>query len=212
MAVCSCAAQTHAVQPNSVQTLKSLFLIPVEISQFPKIPNIWSEWKCNMTHKAYRRFNFGWTLQPRKHVVLMIHTILLLFWLRDPSQQKLLKCDNLRATSGDLKGENWILGGLKVLKVNSTKSLHGCERLVLYSDQQGATLCLCCGENVKRVRRQSAEKTTHWKGLGKTGSHRRLSPAVSSLSYCGSCSLAGGRDLFVLEEGWKVKGHRGEEG
>lgn len=36
------------------------------------------------------------------------------------------------------------------------------------------------------------------------GSHRRLSPLVSSLSHGGSCSLAGGRDLFVLE------GARGE--
>ena len=31
------------------------------------------------------------------------------------------------------------------------------------------------------------------------GSHRRFSPPVSALSRAGSCSLAGGRDLFVLE-------------
>lgn len=46
----------------------------------------------------------------------------------------------------------------------------------------------------------------------KTGSHRRLSPPVSSISYRGSCSPAGGRDLFVLEGGWKVKGRSGKEG
>lgn len=37
--------------------------------------------------------------------------------------------------------------------------------------------------------------------LSVVGSHRRFSPLVSSLSHAGSCSLAGGRDLFVLEGG-----------
>lgn len=71
-------------------------------------------------------------------------------------------------------------------------SLHGCVRLDFCSDQLGAALLLCFSENVHRRKDGS-----FWE----TGSHPRLSPPVSSLSYCGSCSLAGGRDLFVLEEG-----------
>lgn len=58
----------------------------------------------------------------------------------------------------------------------------------------------------------SGRKDDSLKQFWETASHRRLSPPVSSLSYRGSCSLAGGRDLFVLEEWWKVIGHSGKGG
>lgn len=117
---------------------------------------------------------------------------------------------NFKATWGVIKFENWTSRGWNIFNVQSncicsrpaqskvnrsTFTL----RFVFRSDQLGATL----------LQKRRLIETVLGK---KTGSHRRLSPPVSSLSYRGSCSPAGGRDLFVLEGGWKVKGRSGKEG